>query len=188
RHRGFGEPGRPVVRTEPHRQHGRRRDRPAGDLGGDIVVPEQRIAVLDRRARRPDVTPLDRELPGFLVLHLADHLLDVRRYLGRRHAPTPSPRSPAISAAVYPASPSRASVSVIAASRTCGPSCARTMPASTQPTCSKDVRDGDDASTNAGRSRNCGDATSSGTVATSETHVSAAPSSCTPTSPQPGAH
>ena len=70
---------RPVVRAEPHREHRRRRDRAAGDLVGDVVVPEERVAVLDRRADRPDVAALDGELARLLVLHLADQRLDVGR-------------------------------------------------------------------------------------------------------------
>ena len=71
-------PGAQWCGPEPHRQHRRRRDRAAGDLVGDVVVPEQRVAVLDRRARRPDVAALDRELARLLVLHLADQRLDRR--------------------------------------------------------------------------------------------------------------
>ncbi len=41
---------------------------------GDLVVPEQRVAVLHRRARRPDVAALDRELPHLVVLLLADQV------------------------------------------------------------------------------------------------------------------
>ena len=87
RQRLLGAARRPVVRAEPHREHRRRRDRPAGDLRGDVVVPEQRVAVLDRRARRPDVAALDRELPRLLVLHLADQRLDLGRQ--RRASLTP---------------------------------------------------------------------------------------------------
>src|SRR4029079_16322699 len=147
---------RPVVRPEPHRQHRRRRDRAAGDLRRRVVVPEQRVAVLDRRARRPDVAPLDRELAGLLVLHLPDQRLDVgghRALRGRAHAATPSSRSAAISSFVKPASPSSASVSVTVASRTVGPGWSRRMPANTQPTCSNSPWPGESARTNTSRGR-----------------------------------
>ena len=63
RQRRLGAARRPVVRAEPDREHGGRGDRSAGQLLGHLVVPEQRVAVLDRGAGRPDVAPLDRELP-----------------------------------------------------------------------------------------------------------------------------
>src|SRR5258706_12491972 len=104
------------MRPERDRQHRRRRDRPAGDLRRGFVVPEQRVAVLDRRARRPDVSALYGELSGLLVLHCADRLLDLCEHAALTHAATPSSRIAAISAAEYPASLNNAPVSVTVAS------------------------------------------------------------------------
>ena len=89
--------GRPVMRAEPGRQHRRRRDRSVGELGGDVVVPEQRVAVLDRRARSPEVAALHRELARLLVLQLVDQRGDVARQvvgcvMRLGHAITPAPR------------------------------------------------------------------------------------------------
>src|SRR6476646_3618095 len=50
-----------------------------GPLVGDVVVPVERVAVLDRHAGRPDVAALHEELGHLLVLHFADQRLDLRR-------------------------------------------------------------------------------------------------------------
>src|SRR5439155_25697277 len=99
RERGLAAARRPVMWAEPHRQHRGRRDRPSRELLGDGVVPEQRVAVLDRRAARPDVAPLDREVGRLLVLHHVDEGDDVVGHgRGRRrgHYCAPDP------ARVYP--------------------------------------------------------------------------------------
>ena len=47
---------------------------PARQRVGHLVVPEERVAVLHRGARRPDVAALDGELPHLVVLLLADEI------------------------------------------------------------------------------------------------------------------
>ena len=51
RQRLLGAAGRPVVRAEPDRDHGRRRDGPPVRDSAHLVVPEERVAVLHRGAR-----------------------------------------------------------------------------------------------------------------------------------------
>ena len=115
----LGAAGRPAVRAEPDREHRRRRDRPAGDLGRDLVVPEQRVAVLDRRAARPDVAALDRELARLLVLHLPDGVEHATcGIVGLAHATTPSSSSAATSVSSKPAPRSSSPVSVTVPGRT----------------------------------------------------------------------
>ena len=70
------------MRPEPDRDHRGRRDRAARDLGRGLVVPEDRVAVPDRRAGRPDVAALDVELADLLVALLADPGLDLGRQIG----------------------------------------------------------------------------------------------------------
>src|SRR5438445_136486 len=137
------------MRPEPHRDHCGRRDRAARDLGGGLVVPEDRAAVLDRRAGRPDVAALDVELAFELVALLADPRLDVGRQVGTighalsprwpvgtasglcpPYATTPALCSCAISSGATPAAASSASVSVRDPSGTRIVPAARGMPAS----------------------------------------------------------
>ena len=60
--------------SRQQRGHG---DGAAGDGVGDLVVPEQRVAVLDRRRAGPRVAPLDGEVADRVVLGDADQGDDV---------------------------------------------------------------------------------------------------------------
>ncbi len=114
----LGAAGCPVVRPEPHRDHGGRRDRPAGERVGHLGVPEERVPVLDRGARRPDVAVLDGELAHLVVLLLPEQVEGLRQRVGRgrrrAHATTPRVTHAAMVSPSTPASFKRCSVSVCA--------------------------------------------------------------------------
>ncbi len=131
--------GGPVMGSEPDRQHRGRRDGPAGDRPGDVVVPEEGVPVLHRRTGRPDVAPLDRELTGLLVLGHTDEGAD----LGHVSAAAVTPRPPAGAArrsasGSTPAASRSSSVSVTAGSRTITGADTGGMPARTAPTWQKE--------------------------------------------------
>ncbi len=139
----LGPARRPVVRTEPDRDHRRRRDRPAGELVGHVVVPEQRVAVLDRgaatsrcsRARR-GTPPLRRTAPAPISAATSAARVDDRSAASCHHPFARSRRDPARPST--PASSSSASVSVaVAVGQRDRPGRGRSMPASTGPTCAK---------------------------------------------------
>src|SRR5207248_4748988 len=159
--------GRPVVRPEPGRQRRRGCDRPAGQLGRHLVVPEQRVAVLDRGARRPDVAALDGELAGLVVLHDVDQRRDVVGQVGGdvAHPMTPSARSRAISSALKPADDSTASVSVADRSGTTYDA-ARSAPARRGASWRKGVSSARLACATAARSTSAGAAAASATEST----------------------
>ena len=118
---GSVRPGRPVVRAEPHREHRRRRDRAAGDLVGDVVVPEQRVAVLDRRARWSRCSrarPGTRRPPRTAPRRSAPRRRPAARRGGVAHAITPASCSWPARPPTRPAPVSSSSVSVTVASRT----------------------------------------------------------------------
>ena len=136
----LGAAGRPVVGAEPDREHRRRRDRAVGERGGDVVVPEQRVAVLDRRAVVPEVAALDGEVGRSssywsTSISAATSAGSSSLVDGLGHAITPASRSAAHSS-VGDARGARAasSVSVTVASRTSyGPAARRSVPAKIGP-------------------------------------------------------
>jgi len=68
----FGAPGRPEVGSAPDRDHRWRRDPASSQLLSRLLVPEERVPVLDRRAGGVDVAALDLELRLLQVALLTD--------------------------------------------------------------------------------------------------------------------